>query len=322
MNKISNDVGVVALRAARSAMIHQPQSPHRLDASRHPDKQTYEILVKRESVVKEGTKELQKRGIYLRNGSLEGLFAKRTQHPLHSVDFLCVFSYASLADTKLINRFINFLTKKGKKATAESLFLKTLYLLCQKIPLMDAGVGAHEVSRAKRDEPLASQIQGAKTPYNTGKVVHKVNTHPTDQLRISYFPPITLEGDLGASRGLSGMAPEYPQSSQKLGSLFYIIQQAIENVKPFLEVKKVRVAGTTYQVPCLVQSNRQENLAINWLIQSAFERKKRNPSQAFEICLASEIFEAFQKQGQARNKRNELHKLAEANRAFSHYRWW
>jgi small subunit ribosomal protein S7 len=120
-----------------------------------------------------------------------------------------------------------------------------------------------------------------------------------------------------------------------------IIYAAINQVKPLFEVKKIRVAGATYQVPSLIKSGRQKNIGINWLIKSAFERKKKTSSQTIsgikmgrrgpkvpklgenlEGFLAVEVFEAFQRQGQARNKRNELHKLAEQNRAFSHFRWW
>ena len=165
-------------------------------------------------------------------------------------DLSCVFSYVQSSETRLMNRFLNFLTKKGKKSTAESIFSKTLYLLIKKA--------------------------------NEGTITIPHEAH----------------------------------------SIFTILDQAISNVKPFFEVKKVRVAGTTYQVPSLMKSKRQEGIAINWILQSASERKKKNPSQRFENCLAFEIFEAFQKQGQARMKRNELHKLAEANRAFSHFRWW
>jgi len=101
-----------------------------------------------------------------------------------------------------------------------------------------------------------------------------------------------------------------------------IFERAISHVKPFVEVKKVRVAGTTYQVPAILKTHRQENYAFKWILQSAFERHQKNPSQPFEYSLASEIYEASQKQGQARMKRNELHKLAESHRAFAHFRWW
>lgn len=105
----------------------------------------------------------------------------------------------------------------------------------------------------------------------------------------------------------------------KVSTIFAI---AIKNTQPLFEVRKVRIAGTTYQVPSLLNKKRQEFKAMNWLLESAYLRKKKTSSQNFEYCLALEIWDAYQKQGYARQKRNELHKLVEANRAFSHFRWW
>ena len=101
-----------------------------------------------------------------------------------------------------------------------------------------------------------------------------------------------------------------------------IIDQAIRNATPLLEVKARRIGGSTYQVPAILEKHRQENYAMKWILQSALERHKKNRSQTFEYCLAFEIYEASKKQGQARMKRNELHKLAESHRAFAHFRWW
>ena len=97
--------------------------------------------------------------------------------------------------------------------------------------------------------------------------------------------------------------------------------KAIENVKPSLEVRKVRVARMTYQVPAILTPNRQENLAIRWLLDSAKKRKKMSKME-FSECLALELFHAFNKQGGARKQRDELHKLTEMNRAYIRYRWW
>jgi small subunit ribosomal protein S7 len=97
--------------------------------------------------------------------------------------------------------------------------------------------------------------------------------------------------------------------------------QAIENVKPSVEVKKVRVARMTYQVPAILTLNRQENLAIRWLLDSAKKRKKTSKMD-FSECLAEELLHAFNKQGLTRKKRDELHKLTEINRAYIRYRWW
>jgi small subunit ribosomal protein S7 len=104
-------------------------------------------------------------------------------------------------------------------------------------------------------------------------------------------------------------------------SVLHFLSQAVENVTPSLEVRKVRVSGTTYLVPAILSKKRQETIAIRWIIESA--RKKQNNSiLGFSECLADEIFDAYKKQGQARQKRDELHRLAEANRAYIRYRWW
>ena len=104
-------------------------------------------------------------------------------------------------------------------------------------------------------------------------------------------------------------------------SVLDILSQAVENVTPNLEVRKVRVAGTTYLVPAILSKKRQETLAIRWIIDAAKKRKK-NLKLNFSECLADEIYEASKKLGNARQKRDELHRLAEANRAYIRYRWW
>jgi small subunit ribosomal protein S7 len=112
------------------------------------------------------------------------------------------------------------------------------------------------------------------------------------------------------------------------------LMKAIDNVKPILEVKKVRIAGSTQLVPSVISKNRQETLAIRWILEAAmiqkrrkgstkvFSRKRQNRTQRLDQCLAAEIVDAYNKTGTVRKKRDELHKLAEANRGFSHYRWW
>jgi small subunit ribosomal protein S7 len=95
------------------------------------------------------------------------------------------------------------------------------------------------------------------------------------------------------------------------------LEQAIKNVTPLLQVKARRVGGATYQVPVEVQPDRGLFLALTWLIQSAKSRK----GKAMQEKLADELAEAFQGQGNTIKKREDTHKMAEANRAFAHYRW-
>nr|YP_004927658.1 ribosomal protein S7 [Treubia lacunosa]AEH99705.1 ribosomal protein S7 [Treubia lacunosa]QIA60234.1 ribosomal protein S7 [Treubia lacunosa] len=106
------------------------------------------------------------------------------------------------------------------------------------------------------------------------------------------------------------------------GDVIKLLVNAIENVKPICEVKKVRISGTTRLVPSIMATNRQETLAIRWMLESAAKRRMGKKSISLDQCLYVEILEASQKMGLARKKRDDLHKLAEANRSFSHYRWW
>ena len=96
-----------------------------------------------------------------------------------------------------------------------------------------------------------------------------------------------------------------------------ILQRAVDNAKPRLEVKARRVGGATYQVPLEVPTDRQFALALRWLVNFADARKGVPMKQA----LAAEIIEAYQGQGNAIRKRDEVHKMAQANKAFAHFRW-
>ncbi|PAW88424.1 MAG: 30S ribosomal protein S7 [Pedosphaera sp. Tous-C6FEB] len=96
-----------------------------------------------------------------------------------------------------------------------------------------------------------------------------------------------------------------------------VLQRAVDNAKPRLEVKPRRVGGATYQVPLEVPADRQASLAVRWLVNFADARKGLPMAQA----LASEIMDAYQGQGNAIRKRDEVHKTAQANKAFAHFRW-
>ena len=96
-----------------------------------------------------------------------------------------------------------------------------------------------------------------------------------------------------------------------------VLQRAVDNAKPRLEVKPRRVGGATYQVPLEVAPDRQVSLALRWMVDFADARK----GQPMMKALASEIMDAFQGQGNAIRKRDEVHKMAQANKAFAHFRW-
>jgi small subunit ribosomal protein S7 len=96
-----------------------------------------------------------------------------------------------------------------------------------------------------------------------------------------------------------------------------VLQRAVDNAKPRLEVKARRVGGATYQVPLEVPADRQVALALRWLVDLADARKGVPMKEA----LAAEILEAYQGQGNAIRKRDDVHKMAQANKAFAHFRW-
>ena len=99
-----------------------------------------------------------------------------------------------------------------------------------------------------------------------------------------------------------------------------ILRQAIENVKPNMEVRSRRVGGAAYQVPMPVRGDRRESLAIRWLILEA--RKRPNKEyHTFSEKLAAELIDASKNEGGAVKKKQNIHRMAEANKAFAHFRW-
>jgi len=96
-----------------------------------------------------------------------------------------------------------------------------------------------------------------------------------------------------------------------------VLQRAVDNAKPRIETKARRVGGATYQVPLEVPSDRQVSLAMRWIVDFADARK----GVPMKKALAAEILEAYQGQGNAIRKRDEVHKMAQANKAFAHFRW-
>jgi small subunit ribosomal protein S7 len=95
------------------------------------------------------------------------------------------------------------------------------------------------------------------------------------------------------------------------------LEQAVRNATPLIEVRPRRVGGATYQVPMEIREDRRMALALRWLIQSA----RKRPGKSMAEKLAGELMDAYQNQGPTVKKREDTHKMAEANRAFAHYRW-
>jgi small subunit ribosomal protein S7 len=117
---------------------------------------------------------------------------------------------------------------------------------------------------------------------------------------------------------LYGALDRIAEKTGKLGAdSLAVLSQALDNVKPAVEVKSRRVGGATYQVPVEVRASRRQTLAMRWVIEAA--RSRTEKSMAFRI--AHELMDAAENRGGAVRKREDTHRMAEANKAFAHFRW-
>jgi len=127
---------------------------------------------------------------------------------------------------------------------------------------------------------------------------------------------IMYSGKKSTAENIIYSAMEIIQEKEKNDPIL-TLEQALKNSTPLLEVKARRVGGATYQVPVEVDADRGRSLAIRWLIKSTRSRSGRTMADKF----ASELLDAAKGQGSTVKKREDTHKMAEANRAFAHYRW-
>ncbi|MGD9265040.1 MAG: 30S ribosomal protein S7 [Lysobacterales bacterium] len=107
------------------------------------------------------------------------------------------------------------------------------------------------------------------------------------------------------------------EDKNKSAPVLELVESALENVSPMVEVKSRRVGGATYQVPVEVRPKRRQTLAMRWIIDAARRRGEKSMPQR----LAGELLDAIEQRGAAVKKREDTHRMAEANKAFSHYRW-
>ena len=140
-------------------------------------------------------------------------------------------------------------------------------------------------------------------------------TASREQLR-----PDPRYGSLLASKFINCLMEDGKKSvAQKINDAepIEVFTRAVENVKPAVEVRSKRVGGAAYQVPMQVNRNRQQSLAIRWLLQAVRETKGRGTHEK----LAEEIIAAFKREGAAVTKRENVHRMADANKAFAHFAW-
>ena len=131
-----------------------------------------------------------------------------------------------------------------------------------------------------------------------------------------FMNAIMYDGKKSVAEGIVYGALETIESKTKQNPIT-VFQQALDNVMPSIEVRSRRVGGATYQVPVEVRTSRRQALGIRWIIAAARERNERTMTER----LSAELLDASNNRGNAVKKREDTHKMAEANRAFSHYRW-
>lgn len=219
----------------------------------------------------------------------------------------------SLKEVSAYNKMIRLFMHGGQKNKAVQVFLNTVLKILQKKKIVKASTD-QKVSPVFRRYRVFDQ----RISYDSIQWLG---------LDSAQFIQIAVDLKAGANTLDSSIRTCGDSAAQalffekeKVVNIFSIMENAILNVSPFLEVRKVRVSGKTRQIPSMIACNRQQTLAIRWLIEAAKNNKKKN--KTFADCLATEFLEAADKRGGARQKRNELHKVAHSNRTFLRYRWW
>jgi small subunit ribosomal protein S7 len=137
-----------------------------------------------------------------------------------------------------------------------------------------------------------------------------------DRLVAKFINSMMYQGKKGVSEQIFYDAMDIIADKTKNDPI-RVFKKAMDNIKPIIEVKARRVGGSTYQVPIEVRSDRREALGIRWLIRYSRARGEKSMRDK----LAAEIIDAFNSKGAAVKKREETHRMAEANKAFAHYRW-
>ena len=137
-----------------------------------------------------------------------------------------------------------------------------------------------------------------------------------DKVLTKFMNNLMLDGKKSTAERIVYSAMERVETKLKRSPI-EVFSESLENIKPSVEVRSRRVGGATYQVPVEVRPERREALAIRWLINASRARNENT----MEERLAGELIDAVQSRGSAVKKREDTHKMADANKAFSHYRW-
>lgn len=232
------------------------------------------------------------KSIYSKNNIL--FFSKIIKYP----SSFCTSSFKSLEQEKKQKKNINFILQKTKR---KEKFLKTSYIFFANKNLI--------INLEKKN--LNNLLKSFSK-----KFINFLMNHGEKAKALNIFYKVLYLFRKKLSYSLKNVT----KNNLNYCTLQFLLL-ALNNIKPSVEIRQVRVAGITYAVPTIISQKKQQSLSIKWIIDSAEKRKKFNNLKFIE-SLAQELFEAFNKQGKPRIKRDELHKMAEANRAFVRYRWW
>ena len=256
-------------------------------------------------------------------------------------------------DAPLTKKFINFLMVDGKKNLAYKIFSVASYEFLRSLAnskktkaAATSPKASNTFLRPSRQKPLQGLLgQSSKDPgLSSGCLAGAKGTSasliaqvdPQNSMERAFPTPgkaqnkvVQQGGNFYGSKGLtmdrknertpSLVKPIFPGGGESV--LLVNLAIAVENVKPSLECRKCRVAGTSILFPSLVPEKRGRTLAGRLIIEAARERKKRNKI-SLSHCLAQELLDAYEKQGRPRQRREQYHKLAEGNRGYLRYRWW
>lgn len=132
-----------------------------------------------------------------------------------------------------------------------------------------------------------------------------------------FMNTIMMHGKKSVARGIVYRALEKFSKKINAPDQLAAFEQALENAKPSLEVKSRRIGGATYQVPIEIPSNRRTSLAMRWIIKHS----RAKPGRSMEDGLAGELVDCYNNQGTTIKKKDDTHRMAEANKAFAHYKW-
>lgn len=156
-------------------------------------------------------------------------------------------------------------------------------------------------------------------PRRKGNFSRKVLPDPKYKsvLVAKFVNQVMLDGKKSLAQSLVYSAFDIIESKTGANALD-VFTQAVENVKPVLETKGRRVGGATYQVPMEIRPERRQTLAIRWIVDFA---RNRNGERTMDERLAGELMDAYNNTGASIKRRDEMHRMAEANKAFAHYKW-